>query len=241
MSSAATNHIGPRWLLAARHLIRAYLLVSLWLWIILVLLLVVFHILMSGIIPGRVLIAGFGTHVTTWFPFVLSVIFVLTYLPVHVTSGGTRRSFIRAHLISGAFMGTVYAVVFFGLVLTERAIFGAVTDPAAVPGTMIYDSPGGMVAGQGLMTITAIITGALVAMGYYRSGGLLGTLLLIPALVPLLAVIALVSEDEPVRAFLRLPDHTGGTVLASLAALAVAAVAFHLITRHVPIAPVEQK
>lgn len=239
MSTEATRP-RPRWLTASRHLITAYLLVSLWLWAIIVLALVFFHVLMSGIIPGRVLVAGFGTHPTTWFPFALGVIFVLAYLPVHVTSGGTRRAFVRAFLVTAALMGMLYAVVLVVLIYTERAIFGTITDPSAAPGSLVSESAIGMAGGQALMSITAIITGALVGMAYYRSGGLRGTVLLIPAVTPLLAVIVLVSGDASIRAFLSLPDSTAVTVAASLAATVLAAVVFHLTTRHVPIAPVER-
>lgn len=240
MTAATTTRAGSRWLTAARHMITAHLWVSLLLWGVLVLLLVVFHILMSGIIPDRALLARFGTNPATWFPFVVSIVYVLANLPVHVTSGGTRRSFIRANLLGAGVVGAVYAAVLFLLVAAERAVFGAISEPAATPGTMVSDSSWGLLTGQALMSVAAIIVGAVVAMAYYRGGGPRGTLLLIPAVVPLLAVIALVSGDVPVRAFLHLPEATAATVLASLAAIAVAAGAFHLITRRAPINPVSQ-
>src|SRR5699024_3293110 len=193
-TSAATHR--PNWLVATKTLISAHLRVAGWFWGVIVTLLIGGHVLMSVIPPDRVLIAQYGTHGTTWFAFSLGVIIVLAYLPVHVTSGLTSRSFIRANLLTALLIGVFYGAGLALLVLIERLVFASSSAPGDAPGPVfVSDAIWGIFVGQSLLTVTALLCGALVSMAYYRTNPLLGTVLLIPTVGPVLAVMALTAGD----------------------------------------------
>ncbi|MGC0143882.1 hypothetical protein [Pseudactinotalea sp. Z1732] len=234
-----TTRVRPNWIVATRTLIGAHLRVAVWLWGALVLLLIAAHILMSGIIPTRVLVAPYGTHASTWFAFSLALIFVLAYLPVHVLSGMTRRAFIRANVLTALIMGVLYGAALYLLAVLESLVF---PDAAMLldDGPMLGSgATWGMFVGQWLLSTTAIICGLLVAMAYYRTSALLGTVLLIPTVGPVLVVIALTASDAPIQAWLGLPTGAGWAVAFALIVIATGAFAFHLVTRNVPINSVE--
>ncbi|HLS25460.1 MAG TPA: hypothetical protein VK063_06260 [Beutenbergiaceae bacterium] len=229
----------PTWLTATKTLIQAHLRLAVWFWAVLALILVGAHVLMSGVIPTRVLIAQYGTHGSTWFPFTLAIIFVLAYLPVHVTSGMTRRSFIRANLATALLMGPAYGAGLFLLAAVERTVFPEA--PVPFDQQQVFGSSGlwGLLVGQALLSTTGIVCGLLVGIAYYRLHALLATLLLIPTVGPVLVVVALTASDAPIQQWLGLPTGTGWAVGAAAVVIALAALAFHLITRTIPIKAVE--
>lgn len=232
----------PSWLRATKTLVGAHLRLAAWFWGIMIALLVGGHVLMGTVIGTRVLIANYGSHGATWFVFSLGVIFTFAFLPVHITSGLTRRSFIRANILTALTIGLVYGVGLFLLVLLEQLVFPAAslpydTDPVIGVGSSV---PWGVLIGQTLLSTTAILCGLLVAIAYYRTNPLVGTVLLIPTVGPVLVMVALTAGDAPLQQWLGLPTSTGLAVLAAGLVIAAAATAFHLVTRHVPINPVEQ-
>lgn len=238
---SATATLQPSWVRATRTMFNAHGRVAVWLWGIILTLLVGGHVLMTLIPPDRVLIAGYGSHGATWFAFSLGVIFVLAYLPVHVTSGMTRRSFIQANILIAVLMGLTYGAGMFLLVLLEQTLFPDAsvpydTEPLIGIGT---GAPWGVFIGQTLLSATAILCGLLVAVAYYRTNPLLGTVLVIPTVGPVLAMVALTAGDAPLQQWLGLPASTGIAVSVAVAVIAAAAAAFHLATRHIPINPVE--
>lgn len=236
--TAGTAH-RPTWLTATKRLVSAHAFVAGWFWAVVVLILVGAHILMSGVIPTRVVIAQYGTHGATWFPFSLAIIFVLAYLPVHVTSGMTRRSFIRANVATALLMGPTYGAGLALLAAVERAVFPAA--PIPFDQEQVFGAHGlwGLFVAQSLLAITGIICGLLVGITYYRFHPLAATLLLIPTVGPVLVMVALTASDAPIQQWLGLPTGTGWAVGAAVAVIALATLAFHLATRTIPIKPVE--
>src|SRR5699024_982765 len=116
------------------------------------------------------------------------------------------------------------------------------SDPAADQGPFTYwDSVWGIAVAQMLVMIAAVLSGLLIAMTYYRTSPLKGTLLLVVTVTPLLAVLALMAADAEIQNWLGMPTRLSTAALISTSVIAAMAAVFHLTTRHVPIRSVEQK
>ena len=123
---------------------------------------------------------------------VMGIIIPLGTLPLHVAGGGTRRSLFRgtvaATVALGVSMGLVGA---FGM-LVEYGVFAALDWPGTVEPAGLYDSSGdffGIWLSWSLSGIGYFLGGAAVALGYYRWGPMLGTVVMLP-------IVALVIGGE---------------------------------------------
>lgn len=232
----------PAWPVAARITFVGHLRIALWFWAALVAVLICGHILMEWIIPGRALIARYGAQPLIWFAFSVTIIFVYSYLPLHVASGMTRRAFIRANLATAVLIGVLHGAMLALMVSVERAIFANIADPAAGQGPFVHwDSSWGIGVAQMLVMLAAVLSGLLVAIAYYRTTPLRGTILLLLTVTPLLAVLALMAADAQIQAWLGLPQDLLTAALLSLPLVGAMALAFHLATRRVPIRTVEEQ
>jgi len=240
MTTTAT--LRPQWAIAARQLTESHLDLLRWLLVVGALLVAGAHVLVTVFGWERIVYAPFGTHTATWFAFALGITFVVAYLPLHVTSGMTRRSFIRGNLTTSPVMGVLYGLSLFALVAIERAIFdvGLPEQFAALPG---WGGSWTMLVSQILLTTVAILSGSLVGITYYRFGGLRGTLLLLLTVLPLLVAILALDPSGGVQNFVTGTEEfvfnpaLGITVAA--VCLIPPAVAFSLLTRRIPIKAVE--
>lgn len=232
----------PQWAIATRHLIDSHLYLLSWLLGVGVVNIVGAHVLVSVFGWERIAFSQFGTHAATWFAFALGIAFVVAYLPMHVTSGMTRKSFIRANLTTAPMMGVIYGVSLFALVAIERAIFdvGLPDQFASLPG---WGGSWTVLVSQSLLTTAGLLSGILVGITYYRFGGLRGTLLLLLTVLPILAVVLALDPTAPLQRIL-----TGDQDIVFNPALGVTvaavclippAVAFGLLTRRIPIKAVE--
>ena len=241
MTTPTTNRPRPQWMTAARILIGAHLQLAAWLFGTGVIVLAVAHAAVSIYGFERYPMSWFGTHGATWFAFALAIIFVIAYLPLHVTSGMTRRSFIRANLTGVVLIGCLYGGALGAISAIEAAIFD-LTVPDFMHTLPGWSGPWLLAAGQSLLTAAGLLSGLLVAMAYYRTGPWRGTLLLVLTVAPVLLVIFAIDPSAPWQRLLWGPDATFNPVigvLLSLVFLAAAAAAFTLITRRVPIKSVE--
>lgn len=142
-------------------------------------------------------VLAFARQGAVWFPFSVLIAITAAYLPVHVASGLTRRSLAAGSLLAAAATAVVYSVVYSGLLVAERAVFGAfgwtwkVLDDLNLPTT---DIPTFLVSTT-LLLLVAYVSGLLVAITYQRAGGWWGTLALPLTAGPILLVFALLSQD----------------------------------------------
>lgn len=235
--SAAVNVQPARrapWVLTARWQFHAELGAFLWLWGIVVVALGIAYVGARGLLEFS--IAQFARHGALWMGFVTAILLVTTYTTMHVASGLTRRSFVRASLLNAVLFGLLSALIAALLLEIESVVYAAYDWPHT--GVADFDPAAGfgvILPAFALSFIAGRLSGLLVGMAYYRFGGWRGTVLLPLTIAPIFLVGSdtLPTGQFQLLGFLGLP--AAATFLVGLLVLALAAAAYHLIARDVPI------
>ncbi|MCP2169479.1 hypothetical protein [Goodfellowiella coeruleoviolacea] len=139
-------------------------------------------------------IAGLGA--AKYFPFALAIMITPLNLSVYVAHGVTRREFFTGAALFAGLLGLVFAVAFTLGFAVEHLAYTAAGLPEGFTGPHLFTSGGQvhLVLVEAVLTFTAhIASGWLIGSGYYRFGGWLGTLFLVPALVPALGTDVLLG------------------------------------------------
>jgi hypothetical protein len=181
----------------AGWMLTVHLYVAAWFWGIgtVVLSLVILLISLLGHVSTS--IVAFSQQAALWFPFAMFIGVTAAYLPVHVATGLTRRTLSFGALVAAVVTGLVYGAVFGGLLLVERAVFGAlgwqwrVLDSYSAADT----GPLAFVVASALTFVVAYVSGLLVCLTYQRVGGWWGTLALPLTAGPIFAVSALFAQN----------------------------------------------
>ncbi len=173
--SAATAH-------TVRRLTSLALLLAGWFWGIAVTLVLAATVVVWAV-NGTVdvSVAVYARQASIWFPFSQAILVVSVFLRVHVASGMTRRTFVRASLLVSSATGFGYAVVLTALVLVERRLHALVGWDAAMHEVQIADessSVGVLLLDLAVPFVVANLSGLLVGVAYQRLGGWVGTLVL---------------------------------------------------------------
>ncbi|MBO0923595.1 hypothetical protein J1G44_03755 [Cellulomonas sp. zg-ZUI199] len=137
-------------------------------------------------------IAVYARQAATWFPFSLGIMLVGAYLRVHIASGVTRRTFVRAALLVELAAGVGYAAVFTALVLLERAVHDALGWESVITEIQLADesaSTGAMLLELSVTFVVANLSGLLVGAVYLRFGAWVGTLTLPLTVGPLVLLL----------------------------------------------------
>jgi hypothetical protein len=181
-----------------------------------------------------------------WFLFAAGVLTVPVLLPVFVAHGITRRTFAVAGglLVAGAsVLGAAYLAACY---LAERAVFAAAGRSPELQGTHLFSDTGQVqlvLAESALLLAGYQLAGWLVGIGYYRLGGLRGTLALPLTLLPLIGVESALNAAAQwpwqVVDLLSLRDAAGVPVALGLglAVVAVSLLAVRRLTGTIPIRP----
>ncbi|WP_456845138.1 hypothetical protein [Cellulomonas sp. P5_C6] len=224
----------------ARWLLRVHLYLAAWFWSIAVVVLALVIAVIDRLgTPGTSVVA-FSQQGALWFPFAVFIGLTAAYLPVHVATGLTRRSLSLGALIAAVATGLVYGLVFGGLLLVERAVFGAmgwewrILDGFSPDSTSALDS---FVANT-LIFVVAYVSGLLVGMSYQRLGGWWGTLALPLTAGPVLLVSALFAQNAGPVSTAAWFDGSRPLLVATVAAVlivAAMALAFDRLTRGVAV------
>lgn len=136
-------------------------------------------------------IAVYARQAGTWFPFSLGIMLVAAYLRVHVASGMTRRTFVRAALLVQVAAAVGYALVLTALVLLERAVHDALGWESVIGEVMAAGSASPtweLLVDLAVVFVAGNMSGLLVGVVYQR-GGWSGTLTLPLTVGPLLALM----------------------------------------------------
>lgn len=242
MTAALDRPTHPQWIRALRWQtarLAPLLLVG---WAVLIVNAVVIVAIVSLFVDQVVVSAmSIAVHVLLWFPFSVAIIIAISHLPVHVAGGMTRRSFIRAALVWTVLIAMANAAVSIGLFIIERAAYkqlGWVHAPTDGAETAVLEG-GPLLYGLGLALLFAsgMLSGLLAGTTYYRFGGWWGTLALPLTLSPILitSTFALNPESQWTPWDLALPGPVQGNTFVALGALVLAAAAFALLVRRIPI------
>jgi hypothetical protein len=106
----------------AAWMLTTHLYLAVWFWgiAIVVLTLVIVAIDQLGTLQNSVV--AFSRQGAIWFPFSMFVAITAAYLPVHVATGLTRRTFARGALVAAVVIGLLYGVVYTTLLYIERTV-----------------------------------------------------------------------------------------------------------------------
>ncbi len=237
----------PQWWRLTRRLVRLQARLGAWtLGMALVAAVAVLAVVSRAVRP-ELSAVQFAQHAALWFPFAIAIILVSTYLPVHVASGMTRRSFVRGAVATSVIVGTGYALVVTLMLVVEAVAYerlGWFHGTAEDTGSQALLASGGWTHLWGLVLILVAgnLSGLLVGATYLRFGGWVGTLLLpLTVGVPVIG-LSLVSLD-PDAQFAPTDSTTaiatGGTALGLLLGLLLMVLtiaATHRVLRDIPVA-----
>lgn len=231
-----------QWRSALAYLLGGYVyMLTLWFWAIALPVVALIMFIVSQNVD-QVTSSGvaFTHHGALWFPFSIAIILSVTYLPIHVANGMTRRSFVQAALAVNVIVGVLNAAIATGALLVEREIYewlGWVHGGTDGEGSPVFDG-GILTYGLGLtiLFIAGQVSGSLVGVAYYRLGALKGTVALPVGLLPLAAVGLLgLGEGVQWNPFGWVAEIAPWGTVAALLTLLAAAGAFHLLVRDIPI------
>ncbi|SFJ68516.1 hypothetical protein [Cellulomonas sp. KH9] len=185
----------------------------------------------------------YARQAATWFPFSLGIMLVAAYLRVHIASGMTRRTFVRAALLVEVAAGVGYAAVFTALVLLERAVHDALGWGAVITEVQLadeYASAGAMLLEMSVTCVVANLSGLLVGAVYQRFGAWAGTLTLpltVGPLVLLLYIPGVRFVDLPGVWTTTAAGHLALAVGVGVVLAAVMAAVFAALVRRLQLAP----
>ena len=94
----STTTGSPQWRRAFGYLLSGHVyMLTLWFWAIAIpVVAIVMFIVGQYVDPVTMSAMAFTHHAALWFPFSIAIILAVTYLPIHVANGMTRRSFSQA-------------------------------------------------------------------------------------------------------------------------------------------------
>ncbi|PSK99381.1 hypothetical protein CLV63_103104 [Murinocardiopsis flavida] len=229
----------PQWVRVLLVMLRALLVQSLWFWVWVLVPAAVAIVLLDRFGDLDMSVVQFARYGGIWYPFALSFIGVGIQFTVHVANGLTRRSYIRAVLVTTLLIGLAYAVLMTAAMVVERAVY---TANGWAPYTSGHSAS--LVAGAGsLFAATALaftaggVSGLLVGIAFYRGGALRGFLAL-PLTVSPAVVVMLLTDDVAAGRDWTFPATVSTVPLTAalcLALIAAAATAFHLLARSAPV------
>lgn len=175
----------------------------------------------------------FAVQPTMWFAFAMGIVTAGSYLRPFVANGVSRSVFWRAAWLSTMTMAVLYGALTAVALAVERWAFAALSWPHDVSDTSAvwWMLPIRVL----LFTATGGVSGLLVAIAYYRTGGWRGTFLLPLTLLPLLAplAIAVLADQRGWAGTASLTAH----LLVTAAALVLGTVALRRVMRNLPITP----
>jgi hypothetical protein len=174
----------------------------------------------------------FGTGARYWLG-IVGVMVVAMHLRQFIANGITRRDFTRGAGVAGLVLAVLLAALVpigHALEMGYLHLIGvAARYPDLTVGLALSEFGHTLASG-----LAFLVSGLAVTAGFYRFGGWPGLVFLLPGLVPLGVAESLLSLGEQGRLDTRLVPNAQA-VLITLAATAVIAVLYRLLTRDVPI------
>lgn len=233
----------PQWQRSAVWQLGVYAYLMAWAWAIAVVVVVVILAIVSRSVNIELSGVAFSHHAFLWFPFSIAIMVTTSLLTTHVAAGMTRASFIKGAIIAAVATGIGNAVVATLLLVAESAVYdrlGWVHGSDDAGRAVLQDGALAYAVGLALLFSAGMVSGLLVGVCFYRFGGLGGILALPLALSPILLTGWLgMPGDDQWTAWGTAPGGVPTHPLLGVLVLAVAATAYHLLVRRVPIAKKE--
>lgn len=146
-----------------------------------------------------------GVGVQRWVIFGAGVTTVPVFAPLVVSQGVTRRAMSHASFLAAAAIAITGTLVVVAGYLAERAVYaGANWTHASGDGSNVLaaDTIGRDIVASALIFAAYLVSGWIIGIGFYRAGAAVGMALIVPGVIPLLAVDALMSApNNPIGAF----------------------------------------
>jgi hypothetical protein len=229
------------WARTARWMVRPQLALGAALWASLVVVGTAVIGLAARFAEVDISIFQFARHGALWTGFALAILLTVVGLAAHVASGLTRAAFVRATVTVAVVVGVAYAVLAGVGLEIEAAVYAARGWPhAGIDGG--FDPGAGLLATVPALALSFVagqLSGLLVGMAYYRLGGWWGTVVLPLTLAPIYLVGSPSLETGQFQLLAPLDLPAPAAAVVSVAVLVAAALAYHLLARHVPIRKVQ--
>jgi hypothetical protein len=215
--------------------------VSRWLWPLAAILAIVIAAVIAQFTPITASIWENASQWLRWYLFVFGIVFTTGYFPLAVAHGMTRRDVLAVFGLSALAVSVVWAMLMTAGLVIERAAYAWLGWTYTLRGPHLFDGGydvGGMLAEYGLIFLSYLVSGSLIAAAYYRFGSWRGTLLLPLTLLPLVGIEAVLStgwvgaiEDS----FSSARPAVLVAVVTSIGLVVLTALANYLLLRDVPI------
>jgi len=212
----------------ARTLVRKYRAAALW-----VLPIMIVCDVLATIVVDRIGQVDFGfwfliVYTARYWCSVIGILLVVAFMRPYLANGVTRRDYTLGAGMFGL-TGAVYFTVVLGVgqVIERWAYDAAGFTPDSYDALSLLDVVGRVLP----LFLAYLVSGALIGAAYYRFGALLGTLLLVPVILPTVLtewMIGFDGEDDNPLPYLP-------SIFIVLAALVLAALALRLTTRSLAI------
>jgi hypothetical protein len=235
---------------AGRRLLRTLLRPMAWFWALLVAAVVLITVILALTGVTHVSVVAFGRQAGIWFPFSMCVFIASAYVRVHIATGMTRRTFVRAALAVALLVAVGNALLMSTLLFVERLVHGWLGWGWVLQDGSL-DPTGGswptMLLDYGLTFVVANLCGLLVGIVFYALGAAKGSMAgvwwataLLPVMVApvfvLLGLIAGVQGPWPDRLTAYLLPPVGSVAALGLAMAVVVALVFVLVARRTAVA-----
>ncbi|KAE8762782.1 hypothetical protein [Georgenia thermotolerans] len=238
MMLTTTSPARAPWLRAARWNLRGQATIGVWLWATMAVVGTVVIALLDRFAAVEASIFEFSRHGALWTGFSMAIIFCVAGLAAHVATGLTRAAFVRATVAVGVLVGVTYAVLAGVALELEGLVYAAKGwSHVGLDAQNGFDPSAGLgvIPGLALSFVAGQLSGLLVGMGYYRLGGWCGTVVLPLTLAPIYLVGSPALPTGQFQLLAPLAPSGPVTAVVSVVVLALAALAYYLLARDVPI------
>lgn len=200
LSRSSTRAIGsPQWLRVARIMLHSHVVVALWTIVTVSVFAVAILAIVSRAVEPSMSALQYAPQILMWIAFGVNIVMVTTYLRPMVAAGMTRRSFIRAAVLTSVVVGIVLSLVSTALILAERTVYGRLGwihgfgDGTDNP--VLNDGVAGYAWGAAVLFIVMGLSGFLVGATFQRLG--VWATLLLPLTVGLPFAATMIAVPTP--------------------------------------------
>ena len=233
--------LAPAEAVLTRRLMYEMWKVARWFWPVAVLVAVLIEAIIASVAPITQSAWEYAAQWPRWWLFSMGITLIVTYLPVVVAHGVTRRAALRALATSAVLVAATWATFMVIGHIVERFVYGRLGWPDTLTTPHLFSNGYQVLpvfTEYSVIFLAYLVSGGLIGAGYYRWGGIRGTLLLPLGLLPVAAVESLLATGWygaglQELSFSRPPAAV--LVIASAVALGLGWLALYLVLRDVPI------
>lgn len=241
--SAATR--SPQWVRMARQFLRLHGRIGVWTLITCAVVAAVVLTIVGRSVTPQISGIQFIRQPVLWVPFSINIVLATAVLPFAVANGMTRRSFVKASLVTSAVVAVASAVAVTLLLVAERGVYdrlgwfqGSGDGDQVGSVAVLASGVGSQLGSLCLLYLAGTVCGLLVGASYLRFGAWATLMLPLTVGVPLgtVTLLSIPKETQASPWDLVLPGAGApGWLAVGLVVIALTGWVYWLITRDVTI------